>query len=226
MKEWPTCMDPEQCNPADKTLPIYGQAETERADAQRNRRALLSAALRIIKEQGVPALTMDALADRAGVGVGTVYRRFGDRTGLAFALLDEQERQFQAAFLRGPPPLGPGAPPLERIKAFFEAYIGRLETQTDLHCMAEHAAPKNGPYQSGPYQARRAHLIGLLNQAGMQDSSGYLADALLSLVSAGLYVHQRRNLGLSNEAISQGIGKIMCGLLAGNGSDDHPQAPA
>jgi AcrR family transcriptional regulator len=54
---------------------------------------------------------MDAVAAEAGVGKGTLFRRFGDRAGLAVALLDERERDLQAAVLSGPPPLGPGAPP-------------------------------------------------------------------------------------------------------------------
>ena len=55
---------------------------------------------------------------RPGVGKGTLFRRFGDRAGLARALLDESERRLQDGFLHGPPPLGPGAPPRARLKAF------------------------------------------------------------------------------------------------------------
>ena len=40
---------------------------------------------------------MDAVAEAAGVGKGTLYRRFGDRNGLAYAILDEREREFQEA---------------------------------------------------------------------------------------------------------------------------------
>ncbi|MGQ0680104.1 MAG: TetR/AcrR family transcriptional regulator [Actinomycetota bacterium] len=202
-------------NPSAILLPIYGQGEPERADAQRNRRLLLSVARRMLEQDGVAALTMDDLAERAGVGIGTVYRRFGDRNGLALALLDHSELEFQAAFLSGPPPLGPGAAPLERLRAFFEAFVDRLEVQADLHRMAECQTVKSGPYASGAYQARRAHILGLLNEAGMGDSSDYLADALLALLSASLYVHQRRDLGLSKQAVLDGIGRIMCGLLFG-----------
>ncbi len=77
-------------------LPLVGQPPPERADAARNRRALLAAARRILNDSGVDALSMDQVA-AACVGVGTVYRRFGGRAGLAYALLDETERQFHAA---------------------------------------------------------------------------------------------------------------------------------
>src|SRR5437899_10306413 len=89
-------------------LPMVGQPPPERADAARNRRALLCAAQRILTESGVEGLSMDRVAAEACVGVGTVYRRFGDRSGLAYALLDETAPPFQESFLVGPPPLGPG----------------------------------------------------------------------------------------------------------------------
>ena len=61
---------------------------------------------------------MEDVACKAGVGTGTLYRRFGDRAGLALALLDEQTREFQNELIAGPPPLGPGAPASERLRAF------------------------------------------------------------------------------------------------------------
>src|SRR5215217_6755373 len=85
----------------------------ERMDAARNRRLLLDAAAQIVALCGADKLTTDAVARRAGVGKGTVYRRFGNRAGLLHALADEAGRSFQHAFMAGPPPLGPGAPPLE-----------------------------------------------------------------------------------------------------------------
>lgn len=61
---------------------------------------------------------MDDVAAAAGVGKGTLFRRFGSRAGLMMVLLDEDERASQQAFLFGPPPLGPDAPPLDRLIAF------------------------------------------------------------------------------------------------------------
>ncbi len=68
-----------------------------RADAARNRARLLEAAARLIAEHGVAGVTMEAVAAAAQVGKGTVFRRFGDRTGLLMALLDHSARQLQAA---------------------------------------------------------------------------------------------------------------------------------
>jgi AcrR family transcriptional regulator len=81
----------------------------ERADAARNRAAVLEAAATLFRAHGVAAVSMDAVAAAAGVGKGTLFRRFGDKAGLAVALLDARERELQEAILTGPAPLGPGA---------------------------------------------------------------------------------------------------------------------
>ncbi len=91
-------------------LPVVGGPLPERADAARNRQKILEAARRLFAEHGPAEVTMEAVAGEAGVGKGTVFRRFGDRGALLEALLDEQERQLQERILRGPSPLGPGAP--------------------------------------------------------------------------------------------------------------------
>jgi polyketide synthase 12 len=80
----------------------------------------------MLAEQGADKLTMDALAERAGLGKGTVFRRFGTRAGIFAALLDDDERDFQRQVLSGSPPLGPGAPPLDRLIAFGRARTGFL----------------------------------------------------------------------------------------------------
>ena len=98
----------------------------ERADAARNRRLLLAVAREMLAAEGADRLTMDALADRAGLGKGTVFRRFGTRAGIFQALLDDDERDFQRQVLSGPPPLGPGAPPLDRLIAYGRARIDFL----------------------------------------------------------------------------------------------------
>jgi AcrR family transcriptional regulator len=98
----------------------------ERADAARNRLHLLATAREMLAEEGADKLTMDALAERANLGKGTVFRRFGTRAGIFQALLDDDERAFQAQVLSGPPPLGPGAPPADRLIAYGRARTGFL----------------------------------------------------------------------------------------------------
>ena len=112
--------------PARPVLPL-GAPRAERADAVRNRRHLLATARAMLAEQGgTEGLTMDALAERARLGKGTVFRRFGTRSGIFQALLDDDEVAFQQDVIAGPPPLGPGADPRERLIAYGRARIAFL----------------------------------------------------------------------------------------------------
>jgi AcrR family transcriptional regulator len=105
---------------------VWGAPHAERADAARNRLHLLTTARQMLAEQGPDRLTMDGLAERAGLGKGTVFRRFGTRAGIFQALLDDDERAFQQQVLGGSPPLGPGAPALDRLIAYGRARIDFL----------------------------------------------------------------------------------------------------
>jgi AcrR family transcriptional regulator len=116
----------------DRPIVPWGAPHAERADAARNRRHLLATARQMLAEQGPGQLTMDALAERAGLGKGTVFRRFGTRAGIFAALLDDDERAFQQQVLAGPPPLGPSAPPLDRLIAYGRARTGFLIAHRDI----------------------------------------------------------------------------------------------
>jgi AcrR family transcriptional regulator len=78
-----------------------------RADARRNRAAVLAAAREVFSEQGVDA-PMEALARRAGVGVGTVYRHFPTKDALLQAMVfdtwDQLAVDAQAALAAGGDP--------------------------------------------------------------------------------------------------------------------------
>src|SRR5258705_10565471 len=98
-----------------------GASRVERADAARNRLHLLATAREMLAEQGTDKLTMDGLAERASLGKGTVFRRFGTRAGIFEALLDDDDRAFQERVLSGPRPLGPGATPPDPLVAYARA---------------------------------------------------------------------------------------------------------
>jgi AcrR family transcriptional regulator len=111
---------------------VWGAPPAERADAARNRLHLLTTARQMLAEQGPDRLTMDGLAERAGLGKGTVFRRFGSRAGIFQALLDDDEKTFQQQVLSGSPPLGPGADPLDRLIAYGRARAGFMVSHRDI----------------------------------------------------------------------------------------------
>jgi AcrR family transcriptional regulator len=143
----------------------WGPPPAERADAARNRRLLLATAREIIAGQGADKLTMDGLADRAGLGKGTVFRRFGSRAGIFAALLDDDERDFQEQVLAGPPPLGPGAPAPDRLIAYGRARIDFLIGHRDIARGALDGRERVPAGSQTPMS--RAHIRFLLGQMNL-----------------------------------------------------------
>jgi AcrR family transcriptional regulator len=148
----------------DRPIVPWGAPHAERADAVRNRRHLLATARQMLAEQGPGQLTMDALAERAGLGKGTVFRRFGTRAGIFAALLDDDERAFQQQVLAGPPPLGPGAAPLDRLIAYGRARTGFLIAHRDIaRATLDGHQPVPGRSQSPLSQLHIRVLLGQMN---------------------------------------------------------------
>jgi AcrR family transcriptional regulator len=142
-----------------------GAPPAERADAARNRLHLLSVARELISEQGADKLTMDGLAERARLGKGTVFRRFGSRAGIFQGLLDDEERDFQAQVLSGPPPLGPGAAPVDRLVAYGRARTGFLVEHREI---ARNALDGREPIPAGAQTPlSQTHIRVLLSQLGI-----------------------------------------------------------
>jgi AcrR family transcriptional regulator len=189
-------------SPAPLELPVaqpYAEPR-ERADAARNRARILAAATRLVAERGIERVSMDDVARAAGVGTGTLYRRFGDRAGLALALLDENERAFQDALIAGPPPLGPGAPARARLRAFGERYLELIERHAPL--MLAGAPP--GRDVPGPFQLYATHLAILLREAAPHVDPEFTAYALLATLAPGRHLHARARLGWPLERLRDG----------------------
>lgn len=154
---------------------------------------------------------MDAVADAAGVGKGTLFRRFGDRASLFHALIDDRERAFQEAFIRGPAPLGPGAPPAERLRAFGHAMFRLIEEHGPLIAAAQAGIP-GGLYGHPVYVAYRMHLSALLTDLVGERRARYLTNVLMAALAADLVLHQREVLGLSLEELEDGWSQLIDSL--------------
>ena len=196
-------------------LPLLG-APTERADAARNRRRILDAAERLFARDGVACTTIDAIATEARVGKGTLFRRFGDRASLALALLESSERDFQDAFIRGPAPLGPGAPPCERLVAFGQRLLQHLAAHSDLLLAAQTAGTPGSRFGVGPYGAYYAHVSMLIHSAAPDLDSDYAAEALLASLGAEVVLHQLGRPGMHLDRVAAGWETIVRRLLSGS----------
>ena len=190
----------------------------ERRDVARNRGRLLEAARELFEEHGVVDVTMEQIARSAGVGKGTLYRRFPHKGLLCYALLDEPTRRFQAETLKSLGETGPG--PMQKLSLFLDRLVrftddnldllyGGHETLDGRERLAHFAHPS--------YGWLRGTVLGLLRAAersGELDKdldADYLADALLAPLGVDLFYHQRRVLGLSVERMSAGLRALVPG---------------
>lgn len=194
-------------------LPVFAPAmpQPERGDAARNRALLLDAARRMVAERGAGAVTMDDVAAAAGVGKGTLFRRFGSRAGLMTVLLDADERASQQAFLFGPPPLGPDAPPLDRLVAFGHERIRFAHTHHAL-LSAAHRDPQRR--FGAPAAVLRTHVRLLLRTANTTGDLDAQTDALLALLEADYVEHQLNDGGHSLQTLGdawESLARKLCG---------------
>jgi AcrR family transcriptional regulator len=168
-------------------LPVTDSGPPERGDAARNRALLLEAARKLIAEHGADGVTTDDIVAAAGVGKGTLFRRFGSRAGLMIVLLDEDEKTEQQAFMFGPPPLGPGAPPLDRLLAYGR---DRLKFVQAHHGLLSDANRDPQMRFNAPMMLHHRHIRVLLEDAGTSGDLDAQAFALLTLLDAD-YVHRQ-----------------------------------
>lgn len=122
-----------------------------RADALRNREAVLTAADELFARSASPrSVSMDDIAAAAGVGKGTLFRRFGDRTGLIRAVFEARIEPLRHAVEEGPAPLGPSAAPRDRVPALLDALL-RFKLDHRHLSLALEEAGSGSPYEGASY---------------------------------------------------------------------------
>lgn len=194
-----------------RELPIASQLPQERGDAARNRVLLVDAARKLIAEHGPDGVTMDDIAARAGVGKGTLFRRFGSRAGLMIVLLDEDERAFQEAILFGSPPLGPGAAPMERLVAYGRE---RLKFVHAHHALLSDAGRDPQTRFGAPAMVQRTHVRVLLATADSTGDIDAQTEALVALLEADYVEHQLFDRGRTLDELGdawESVARKLCG---------------
>jgi AcrR family transcriptional regulator len=153
----------------------------ERADAVRNRRAILAATEDLLTRHRPDEVTIEQVAAAAGVGKGTVFHRFGSRTGLMVALMQQRALGLADAVANDPPPLGPGAPPRERLLAFLTAVVDVVGRNKGLLAALGQAVPPGSHDEDHPvYTFWHNHIGTLIAEQRPDLDAPLLADLLLA----------------------------------------------
>lgn len=191
----------------------------ERADAARNRQAILRAAEELLRRHPPEQVSVERVATAAGVGKGTVFHRFGSRTGLMLELMSERARELEQAVTDGPPPLGPGAEPVERLVAFLAEVAALGARNGNLMAAHEHAmvtrkAAAEQPREANPiYVFWHRHVSALIAEGRPDVDAGQIAHMLLGTLHMEPIASQLR--AGEHERLAAGFAELVRGLFRG-----------
>lgn len=196
----------------------------ERRDAAEHRQRILEVAQCLFSEHGVDAVSMHQIAMAAGIGQGTLYRRYAHKGELCMDLLSEHHERFaeEIAVLLA---ATAASPALERLDSVLTKSVALLEEQgallgsvagidvRDWHC-DETSASRRFSFQYSPWYLWLYELLsGLLTEAVERGELSsldvpYTADAILATLHPVFYRFQRQERGFSPERILQGLRRV------------------
>lgn len=189
---------------SDDILIFPTEARPSRTDAVRNRRLLLATARRLLDEGTFEDFTMSDIAKSAGVGKGTLYRHFADKTDLCFALLDEAMHDFQARTLRE---MSAGNPPYQTLHWFVRETVAYVDKHTAL--LREAASKGSAMLLHPAHFWWRQTIRGLLDRMTVTGDADYLADVLYVMLDVQTIRFQREHGHYSVERIQDGLVSVL-----------------
>ncbi|WP_326687309.1 TetR/AcrR family transcriptional regulator [Streptomyces sp. NBC_01795] len=194
----------------------------ERADALRNRESVLAAADALFTRSGNPhSVSMDDVAAAAGVGKGTLFRRFGDRAGLIAAVIGarlepllERVREEGNAGDGGREgdTAGSALPPRQRVRSLLDTVLRFKIENRHLMSVAEDAGISS-PYQAEHYVRWHETLCETVRQVSGVSHPDFTAHALLSTVRADLVTHLVDGLGMPQDELRAALAAHVDALL-------------
>jgi AcrR family transcriptional regulator len=180
-----------------------------RADALKNRDLLLRTAAQLFAEHGVDEVNMSMIAQKAGVGKGTLYRHFTNKTELCHALLDQDQRNLQDRTLLR---LRQNHPPLEDLSWYLDQVIAFVIRNLFMLRVVGDGAPAT--LENAAHIWWRQTIRGLLGRANVSGDLDYLADTLYVLLDPQTICYQMHTCHYDQERILAGLHEVMDRLVA------------
>lgn len=193
-----------------------GPERKERRDAAANRQLILAAARRLFAAQGVDATSMEEIGRAAGVGQGTLYRRFAHKGELCEALLNEDLAQFDQRVEAVLEQTGGQHSPLGQLEWLLTEYVAIMQQHIPLLAVIHEAATgarRTTFYQSPLYRWMHERIAGLLRAAvaageAVELDDIFTADAILAAVASPLFSFQQAERGFTTERILAGARRL------------------
>ncbi|MBE2199537.1 MAG: TetR/AcrR family transcriptional regulator [Anaerolinea sp.] len=210
--------------PIGNLIEVGGETKHERRDAAANRALILQTAEHLFNQHGVANVNMADIAQAAGVGKGTLYRRFANKGELCLALMDTQLLDFQERVLARLRQLTAGGVPyIEQLAEFMDSLVYFTDTHRPLLCAVQREGFFVGSAElSLPHFWQYMTVNGLLQRAAVAGEISpdldiaYLADALLAPLMVEIFRFQQEARGFSLERISAGLRSIVTALYIQN----------
>lgn len=193
----------------------------ERRDAAESRRRVLDAATFLFEERSVDAVNMYEIGREAGVGQGTLYRRYEHKGALCAALLQESFARFSEEVQYHLEK--DGGPALAQIKYFLYRLAEFNEKNAPLLGAIRDAAGggrRPEVYRNPFYRWLKETVAALLEKAVEEGEIPpldveYAADAILAPLNIDLYLFQRHELGMDPERITTSLSRLVLNGLRG-----------
>lgn len=177
-----------------------------RADAQRNHLRILDAARELFAEVDDPShVSMEAIAAAAGVGKGTLFRRFGSREALVAALFEERSRELYTHLHHE----GDELTPVDRVTAMLTSLIRAKQENRALA-----TAIDRQPHASALHKSMHTILRDIIVEERGIEYADFFAEVLLSAVRSDLIEHPA--VGESRE-YEDGLTKLVEMILTPDG---------
>ena len=165
-----------------------------RADAERNRAALVGAARRVFERDGYVGARITDIAEEADVAHGSFYSHFDGKPAIFAAVMAEVEEEMLHP---GPALPAAGSDPVAVIEAANRAYLEAYRRNARLMALLEQVATVDGDFRelrrrrSAAFLARNARAVRRLQRAGLADPDldpDLASLALSTMVSRSAYV--------------------------------------
>ena len=209
----------------------------ERRQAADFDQRILRVARQLFAERGVEDVSMHQIAQEAGVGQGTLYRRYAHKGELILDLLNESAQRFIGE-IQACAQDGEIWSALQRLDNVLHRCIAFIEEEGLLLAAimdTSSAEKREMKFSTQYYRASHSFIAHLLEEAIAQGELApldtiYTADALIATSDPALYLFQRQRRGYTPEQILEGLRHIYIKGVAvryphNHGRSDQPEPP-
>lgn len=196
-------------------LPLGDMPVHLRRDAEENRERILAVARHLFAESGIEAVSMHRIAQAAGVGQATLYRRYTHKGDLCRDLMGESmaraRNEFEAYWRESE-----GYPALDRLDGVIARLVSFIDEKLPYlaaigeSCSGELRTTK---FNLPEYRWMHGIVTELLDEAQADGAippadASFTADAVLAALGPDVYQYQRQERGLTQEQIVRGVRRL------------------